>query len=295
MEKIISVIDIGSNTVKLVIYKYKNGKLIPKYTQSIYLRLFNYLIKSNSPHGEKLIISKKGISKTKEVLEHFKKEVDEYKPDKLIAFATYVIRVADNKDEFLNEMKDYFDIRILSEQEEAYYSAYGALLNINLESGIICDMGGGSLEVCSVKNNDIEHCNSYPLGTLYFKDFFPDGILINEEGARNKIRKFIKKPSQNFETMVGVGGSIRALSKITHKKKIEKTVLDKTLNKIKNMTPNEISEKYMISERRSETVVSAALAMSELMNIYGCKTLYISKYGIREGIILKLLLNGEKP
>lgn len=298
MEKIIAVIDIGSNTVKLAIYEIRENNLIKRYTKSIYLRLFNYLEskkQDSSNSKEKLVISKKGIIKTKEVLKHFKEELNQYNPYKTIAFATYVVRIADNKHEFIKAMKEYFDIRVLSEQEEAYFSAYGALLDTNLEKGIICDMGGGSLEICYVKNNNISHCNSYPLGTLYFKEFFKDGVLVDEKGIIKKIRGTIlkgvknSKSNKNFEILVGVGGSIRVLSKIVGKKKIKKSLLTKTLDEIKHLSPDEISKNYGVSEKRSETVVSAALTMLEIMNIYGCDILVISKYGIREGIVLNSL------
>ncbi len=292
MGKIVALIDIGSNTVKLVIYELRKNKLIKRYTQSVYLRLFNYLKlkKDMTSSKENLVLSKEGIVKTKEVLKHFKEELEQYNPCKIIAYATYVVRVADNREKFIEEMKEYFDIKVLSEQEEAYLSAYGALLDINLEKGMVCDMGGGSLEICHVKNNEIIRCNSYPLGTLYFKEFFKNGVLVDEEGARNKVRNYIYNSSKrNFETLVGVGGSVRALSKIVGKKKIKKSILDKSLEHIKSFTPNEISKNYGLSEKRSETVVSAMLAMSEVMGIYGCDILIVSRYGIREGIILKLL------
>lgn len=297
MEKSIGVIDIGSNTVKMVIYKIKNErKFIKQFTKSIYLRLFRYL-KPTDDGG--YILSEEGFKKCRTVLEEFKEELDSYNVDYIIAFATYVIRVSKNKDDFVNYMKDLFDIKILSEKEEAYYSAYGALLERNIDKGLIADMGGGSLELCSAINNRIDTCVSFPLGTLYFMDFFKNGVLVDEEGSRKLVKSYIN-PSKNeklakhlpYGILIGVGGSIRAISKIVGTKKIKKSKLDEVLNILKDMKPEEIANKYPISERRSETIVPAVIAMSEIMEEYCCDILYISKYGIREGILYHYIKKG---
>ncbi len=293
--KTIGVVDIGSNTVKFVVYIYINRKLIRIYKDSEYIRLFNYLIKENN-NSNKYIISREGIEIAKKTLKDFKKEVDRFNLDVVLSFATYTVRVAENKDEFINEVKEYFNVKILSEKEEAYYSACGALLDEevikNGNKGLICDMGGGSLELCKLDNNKINNCCSYPLGTLHFIKFFENGTLKKEKEARKLIRKHTEKYSdfKNFENLICVGGSIRAVRNISNKIKLTKKELDNIFNEIKYLNPNEIIEKYNnISTKRSETVVPAVLAMSEIMKEYNCKYLIISKYGIREGVIINYL------
>jgi exopolyphosphatase/guanosine-5'-triphosphate,3'-diphosphate pyrophosphatase len=288
LEGTVGLVDIGSNTVKLVIYKINNGKINKIYTKSIYLRLFNYL---QHIYFNKCIISKDGILKTKNILKDFKEELDKYNPKEVIAFATYAVRIAGNKSEFLEETKNIFDIKILSDEEEAMYSAYGALLDTDISEGLVFDIGGGSLEICGVSGGKIKHYNSYPLGTLNYGEFFKNGVLVDEEGMRKKIKKHIN-PASTSDKIVGVGGSVRALVKIIGKRRVSKNQLNEILSKIKHLKPDDISNKYDLSSKRSETVVSAGIVISEIMDLFECKELIISEYGIREGIIYNHLNMG---
>ncbi|RMA97232.1 Ppx/GppA phosphatase family protein [Hydrogenothermus marinus] len=295
MKKIV-VIDIGSNTVKLVLYSLQGKKIKQIFKNSYYLRLLNYL-----KDGK---ITEEGINKLENLIKDFYNEVKQINPDCVISFATYIIRVAENKGEIIKRLKKYFDIQVLSGKEEAYYSAIGALLDIKEKQGLIFDIGGGSLEICEIESLkksksiiDTENCKSYPLGTLIFKDYMKDGKIEDEIAIRRKIRAFVNPYDfKLYETniIVGVGGSIRALKKIAGKKRIKKKKLKEIVEKIKNMTASEIMEIYPISLERAKTVAVASIVALELMDIFKAKELVISKYGIREGIIYeKVVKNGE--
>jgi exopolyphosphatase/guanosine-5'-triphosphate,3'-diphosphate pyrophosphatase len=140
--KKVAVVDIGSNTVKLVVYRIKGKKIEKIYADSsIYVRLLNYL-----KNGR---LTEEGILKLEMVLKDFREKVEEFRPDCTIAFATYVLRVAGNRKEIIEKIGEYFNVEVLSGEEEAYYSAFGALLDVEVKKGLLFDIGGGS------------GCNSY--------------------------------------------------------------------------------------------------------------------------------------
>jgi len=287
--KRVAVVDIGSNTVKLFLYEVKGKKIKKVYSESIYLRLLNHLRDGK--------LSEEGVEELLLTLKSFKRRVQEFNPDCTFAVATYVLRVAENRDEILEKLKKFFDVVLLSGEEEAYYSALGALLDVKLDQCLLFDIGGGSLEVCEVLNGEPKYCKSYPLGTLEFKDSVENGVVKDVRRIRWKVRHFVNP--YDFElsessVLVGVGGSVRALKKVYGKRRIKRKALKSMVEKFLSLTPREISELYRISLSRAQTVTVAAVVALELMDIFKCKELVISRYGLREGLIYKkVVLDGK--
>jgi len=286
--KRVAVVDVGSNTVKLFVNEV--GRKIKKlYSESVYLRLLNFV------EGGRL--KREGIEKLKLVLESFKESLEELKPDCTIAVGTYVLRVIENKEELLRELSPLFELKVLSGEEEAYYSALGALLDVKVEDALLFDIGGGSLELCQVEKGSPTFCKSYPLGTLEFKEEVDSGVVKEPLRVRWKVRKFVNPYDfKMYESpvLVGVGGSVRALKKIAGKRRIKRKQLKNIVERLLNMNPDEISRAFGVSLKRAQTTTVAALVALELMDIFKCKELVISKYGLREGLVYKkVVLNGE--
>jgi len=287
--KRVAVVDIGSNTVKLFLYEVKGKKIKKVYSESIYLRLLNHLRDGK--------LSEEGVEELLLTLKSFKRRVQEFNPDCTFAVATYVLRVAENRGEILKKLREFFDVVLLSGEEEAYYSALGALLDVKLDQCLLFDIGGGSLEVCEVLNGEPKHCKSYPLGTLEFKDSVENGVVKDVRRIRWKVRHFVNP--YDFElsessVLVGVGGSVRALKKVYGKRRIKRKALKSMVEKLLSLTPHDISELYGIPLSRAQTVTVAAVVALELMDIFKCKELVISRYGLREGLIYKkVVLDGE--
>ena len=287
--KRVAVVDIGSNTVKLFFYEVKGKKIKKLFSESIYLRLLNHL------KGGKL--TEEGVEELLLTLKSFKRQVEEFKPDCTFAVATYVLRVAENREEILERVRKFFDVILLSGEEEAYYSALGALLDVKADNCLLFDIGGGSLEVCEILEREPKKCRSYPLGTLEFKEAVEDGVVKNVRLIRWKVRHYVNPYDFDLsesEILVGVGGSVRALRKVHGKRRIKKKALKSIVEKLLKMAPEEISRLYNISISRAQTVTVAAVVALELMDIFKCKELVISRYGLREGLIYKkVVLDGE--
>ncbi|SNR71297.1 hypothetical protein [Desulfurobacterium atlanticum] len=287
----VAIVDIGSNTVKLAVYKvdFKKKKFKQIFKESAYIRLLDCV--DNDGY-----LTEEGFIKARVALESFKDRLFYFKPSCVIAFGTYVLRVIKNREQFLSKMADLFEIEVLSGKEEAYYSTLGALLDIKQKCFLTFDIGGGSLEVCKIKDRQIKCCKSYPLGTLEFKDCV-DGNSYNILCVEEKVEKYVKKDKNIFgesEKLVGIGGSIRAIKKITGKRKIKKKLLKQIIKEIQETSPIRLTEKYKIPIERTKTVLVAAVVGLKLMNIFKSKELLISKYSIREGILYeKVVKNGE--
>ncbi len=280
--KRVAVVDIGSNTVKLFLYEVKGKKIKKVFSESIYLRLLNYL-----KNGK---LTDEGVEELLLTLRSFRRQVEEFNPDCTLAVATYVLRVAENRDEILKRVRKFFDVVLLSGEEEAYYSALGALLDVKADNCLLFDIGGGSLEVCEIWNRKPQKCKSYPLGTLEFKDVVENGFVKDVKVVRWKVRHYVNPYDFDLyesSVLVGVGGSVRALKKVHGKRRIKRKALKSIVEKLLTLKPQEISRLYSIPISRAQTVTVAAVVALELMDIFKCKELIISRYGLREGLIYK--------
>ncbi len=281
--KKVAIVDIGSNTVKLLLYRVSGEKIKKLLSISHYVRLMNYIREG--------VITEKGIERLKFVLEEFEEVLRGYNPDCVLAVATHAIRVAKNREQVLEKLSSLFQVEVLSGEEEAYYSAVGALLDVKLEKGLLFDIGGGSLEICEVLDGQPGRCRSYSLGTLSFGE---DASHID---VRFRVREQINPYSFSVyeaDSIVGVGGSIRALKKVFGKRRIKRKKLKQVVDLLLNMTSEQISEKFSIPLERAKTVTVAAVVAEELLDIFKAKELIISKTGLREGLIYeRVVKHGE--
>ena len=180
-----SVIDLGSNSVKLVNYNVDSSNSYKPYHQeSIRVKLAEGLVDG--------IIQEKYVEKTVETLKLYRNILDFEQSDYEIAVATSAVRDARNKLEFIEKIhkETGIDFKILSETEEALYSYAGSLRSLNLPSVVFFDIGGGSLEIVSAKNFKIQKVISLPLGSLRLTQKFSNNMELSEK-AVSKMRKYI--------------------------------------------------------------------------------------------------------
>ena len=150
MQKLYGVIDIGSNTIRLVLYKLKGGVLLPMLNKKVAAGLAAYIEKDGH-------MTRKGIEKTVEVLYEFSQALDNVNAEAVYAFATASLRNITNSKEVVAEVSDRsgFDIRVLSGDEEATFDFYGATRITGEPDGFIADIGGGSTELVFYNEKEI--------------------------------------------------------------------------------------------------------------------------------------------
>ncbi|MDB8849251.1 hypothetical protein PN298_00575 [Peptostreptococcus anaerobius] len=208
---IYSVIDIGSNTIRMSVFKVVGKEAISLFSEKDQASLRNYL--SNGK------LRKKGIKRLISVLEKFKYIADNFDDiDTVFPFATVTIRDSSNRDEILKKVKKEvgFDIEILSEDDESRLTFVGASKSIDVSSGVLTDIGGGSSEIVVFKDKEIIESTSLKIGSLSaFEDFVGD--LIVKDSERKAIDKDVKDKlevskikKKDYDTLCADGGSARA-------------------------------------------------------------------------------------
>src|SRR5690554_1008108 len=167
------IIDLGSNTVKLLIYKPTNNKLEVLYEKREVAGLASYLL----PEG---YLSDLGIERAIQTVLKLKTHANNFGVDKLFVVATAVVRNSRNHNEIVNRINQStgLNVMLLTGLEEAKYGVLGVLSEFKVDNGLIIDIGGGSTEVSIINPNTPSFSSSLPVGCLnsyitFVKDILP--------------------------------------------------------------------------------------------------------------------------
>lgn len=214
----IASIDIGTNTILLLIAEVIDGKIIPLYNAQVIARLG----KNVDATG---FIQKEAFEKVLKALSEFKTIAENFKVDKIIAIGTSALRDARNKVEFIDfiAQETGIKIKVISGEEEARLTYLGAVSGIEprfLSSKItVIDIGGGSTEIINGHGFEIKKFISLDIGTVRITEKFlkhspPFKEEINE--ARNFITQEFQKIEPDFDfknsVLVGVAATVTTLS-----------------------------------------------------------------------------------
>ncbi len=156
-----AVIDIGSNSVRLVVYEGVNRSPTVLFNEKILCGLGKGLAKTKK-------LNAKAVQSALRALRRFRALADQAGAVSLDVLATAAAREAENGSQFIKEAEALLKepIRVLSGREEAYYSALGIISGVHDPDGIAGDLGGGSLELVDVRGRQIGDGITLPLGGL---------------------------------------------------------------------------------------------------------------------------------
>ena len=302
MAKRTTVIDIGSNSVRMIVYEKTS-----RFAFHILHEARAKVRLSEEAYQNDGNLQETPMQRTYDALENFITISESLKSRKTLCVATSALRDAPNKKEFLQKVSKglKLNIKIIDGSREAYL---GAMACINLlpkqDSAISIDIGGGSTEFSLINNQNIKNTISLELGTVRLKELFFD---------KNKIEDAIKYIDSKLEalidldakTIIGIGGTFRAISSAIMKntnyplKKLhsfESNSLDfqNFLDAILEANDDELRN-LNIKDDRFDIIKPGALILSRLLHKFASVTnLITSGVGVREGVYLSDLLRNSK-
>lgn len=290
------VIDLGSNTVKLLIYFPEGDKLNILHEKRQVVGLSSYLL----PEG---YLSDLGILKAIEVVDKFVKEANKFGVDELYVLATAIVRNSRNHNEIINRINQATNANVilLSGEEEAKYGVLGVLNEYEIKEGVIFDVGGGSTEVSIIKENEPIFSTSISIGCLnsyvsYVKDILPtkNEQLLIEKGL-TKALKENNVFKEKLTNIYGIGGTIKALSKLyaSYTNKVKKTFNRSDINflfqKLKESNKQTYLHLIRVVPERLHTIMPGLIIINNLFNYFESDDLFICENGLREGFLLNKL------
>jgi exopolyphosphatase / guanosine-5'-triphosphate,3'-diphosphate pyrophosphatase len=229
--------------------------------------------------------------------------------ERVVAVATSAVREAANADEFIRRVKraSGLDVRVLDGTEEARLSFRSALAHFDLAVGrfIVIDIGGGSMELAMSADGVVERLTSLPLGAIRLTETFfaqktsTKGLRKLRRHVREAIREEIRVRDWRGAKVIGSGGTFTNLAAMhlhrlgigdapnVHGTPVERVELKLLLESLVEMTPEERAGFPGLNPSRSD-IISAGLAVAaEVMDRVDARQVVVSRYGIREGLLLE--------
>ena len=167
-----SVIDIGSNTIRLVVYRVDSDGITPILNNKYTAGLAAYIGKDGA-------LSDEGTDRLVDVMAKFRDATDLLPDCEVFPFATASLRNITNREVVIERVRREtgFDIRVLSGYEEAMLDYHGAVRSMPGEEGLLVDVGGGSTELVFFKAGRAAAARSVPLGSLSLFNKCVSGII----------------------------------------------------------------------------------------------------------------------
>ena len=293
-----ALLDLGSNTMRLSVYQLdEENKFNIMFSQKETVGLVNYITDNK--------MSYEGLDKACSVIMKFKDILSQISIDEMNIFATASLRNISNTTEAVEYIKEKTgeNVTVLSGQEEAELGYYGAINDGDIESGVILDIGGGSVELAKVEDRNILSAKRYEIGSLNLFNAYVKGIWpksSEEKLIKAKVKETLSfaAPNETIDTVYGIGGTNRALLSIANtyfKKSSENTIITfsefKQLKKV-ILKKDDISKKLILKNcpDRIHTIIPGMFITYEIMKLFDSSQIIISKNGVREGYLCKKLM-----
>jgi len=296
----IAVIDIGSNSIRVVVYDRLTRSPTAIFNEKILCGLGKTVERTGrlNPDGVRLAFDN---------LCRFRRLLDAMQVARVDVLATAAVRDAADGPDFVAdvERRTGFGVRVISGEEEARLAAMGVLSGTPGADGLAGDLGGGSLELVVLENGVIGSQTTLPLGALRLlglSDSRPANVAKVVDRHLEEIPWIAKAAGRTFYP---VGGSWRALAKlhmeqvnhpvhIIHDYAVDGAELTDFVGLLGRQSRSSLERMGGIPKRRLETLPLAALVLERVLKAVRPARVVFSAYGLREGHLFDLLPSRER-
>lgn len=286
----VGVIDVGSNSVRMVVFDGAARSPAYFYNEKILCGLGAGLDATG-------VLNPKGRERALAALKRFAILAEGMRISPLTAVATAAVREARDGQEFQDQVEREAGIRlwVIDGAEEARLSAQGVLLGWPEAKGIVCDIGGSSMELALIGDGRIGKRVTSPLGPFRLQQV-PGG----PKARKKHIEKIVKALKAEFEVrhdkLYLVGGSWRAIARldmerrgypltVLHEYRMTPASVLATVDWIAASDLADLRQRTGTSAERMELVPLACEVLAQLVRTFRPKEIDVSSYGIREGLL----------
>lgn len=305
MQRKVAVIDIGSNTSRLVIMAYEAAqwfKMIDQVRERV--RLFEGMSDDNRLRPEP-------IERTIHLLRVFRSLCDANEIDEVLAVGTSAVRDAANRDEFLERVsrETGLELRVLSGEEEAYYGYLGAINSIVFKNGVVVDIGGGSMQLTHIRARKSTRSISLPLGAVRLTEAF----LHDNPPRVGQVTALKRHLNQQLDTvtwinatrkddvLVGQGGTLRTLAKMDQRRRdypidrlhdyvLTRRAIEEIEKELRSLPFNQRKKLPGLSSDRADVILAGTLVLLGVMRQGSYSEVVVCGQGIREGLFYEQFL-----
>ena len=286
----VGVVDVGSNSIRLVVFDGAARSPAYFYNEKVMAGLGQDMVSTGRLNPAEV---ERGFA----ALRRFAALAKGMDIEPLTCVATAAIREAEDGLEFQKRVAEETGLKliVIDGEEEARLSAQGVLLGWPEAKGLVCDIGGSSMEVAEVSGGKVGRRTTSQLGPFRLQQI---------EGGTLGLQKHIRKIMEGLASHIGtdheriylVGGSWRAIARldmertgypmtVLHEYRMTPESVAKTIDWIAEHDLNQLRGRVGISSSRMELVPLASRVLSELVSTFKPVDLAVSSYGIREGLL----------
>lgn len=297
IDKRYTIIDLGSNSFHmLTVTKEEDGFSVYSKTKQK-VRLASGLDVNNN-------LNPRTIKTALNCLQTFRDELNTLKPEKILITATAALRLANNKQHFIQQAERIlqYPINLISGIEEAKTIYRGvAYTEKSQKQLLVIDIGGASTELIIGKGKHVLKAKSLHMGCVtWLNNFFSDNQLNNDNFSRAILhaKAIIQPHMKNYQELkwslcMGASGTIQAVNEVNSKQQLEKHITLSLLNKIKQqcIDSQQIDELIIdgLKESRKAVFASGLAILIALFESLEIEIITLSKGALREGLISLLL------
>lgn len=293
-----AVIDVGSNSVRLVLYRMEGRALWTVFNEKILAGLGRDL----SSTGR---LSPDGVVAALTALKRFAALLAASKPSRIFVAATAAVRDARDGPEFCRrvEIETGLSVRVLSGSEEAHYGALGVIAGAPLSRGLVGDLGGASLELVRLSAGQPSHGVTLPLGPFAFGE----PARFDAGRVRAVTHRFLDPIARSHvsPTLNAVGGAWRNLALlhmrisdyplgIIHQYEISRRDALDAARFISQLSKSSLDRIEGVSRRRLESLPHAAVVLETMVERLDIQEVVMSAYGLREGLLFETLSDEDR-
>jgi len=297
----VAVVDIGSNSVRLVVYEAMARSLITIFNEKTLCGLGREVQTTG-------LLPPDAVAKALTSLRRFRALCRVMKVGRVHAIATAACRDATNGPDFITKAERICGVRIeiLSGPREAKLSALGVVSGIHKPDGIVGDLGGGSLELIDVRGNRVRSGLTLPLGSLALQDLSHKSLKRAERIVKAELSGVAQLTAGRGRTFYAVGGTWRALARIhiiqsdyplgvMHGYSIPaEHALDFARRLRRLVSANMLANIEVVADARRPLLAYAALVLEYIIRVARPKTIVFSTFGVREGLLYARLSQAER-
>nr|WP_294509034.1 Ppx/GppA family phosphatase [uncultured Rhodopila sp.] len=295
-----AIIDIGSNSVRLVVYDAIGRAPFPRFNEKAFCQLGDGYARTGA-------LTPEGIARTLAALRRFRAIAEAMGVERIDALATEAVRQASNGPELVAEIarQTGLSARILSGEEEAYFGALGVVSGFYRPAGLTGDMGGGSLEMADVLDDSVgSNRISLPLGALPVRKLLEDGVA----AAKTRVDALLEDgipAGIRSPTFYAVGGGWRALARVhlaagnapvrvVHGYALAAAEARAFAKSILKLSPAKLAALPGLPRRRAGSLPAAALVLDRVVKRLRPERVVFSMLGVREGWLYSQLSAAEQ-
>jgi exopolyphosphatase/guanosine-5'-triphosphate,3'-diphosphate pyrophosphatase len=306
-----AVIDMGSNSFRLVVYGYEPGRFWQHVDE------IREPVRVGQGMGEEATLKPEPMERAVSTAKVFGAFCRASGIDEVTAVATSAIRSAKNGEDLLDRIRSEsgLDPRVIDEREEARYGYLAIANSTTIGDGFGIDIGGGSVQAMRIEKRALTESGSWQLGAVRVSEAFLPGD--GEVGPKQlkALRKHVKSELESAEWFakgenppraVGIGGTIRNLASAAERRAglpdtdaqgylLTRDALEELIEELAGMPPQKRGGVPGIKPDRGDVILGGAVVLGALMDRCGAEELEATDAGLREGVFFERFLEGDDP